>query len=124
MFLIFGVATTLVNLVTYFFFTHMKIPYAFSNAIAIIVAIFFAYFTNRKWVFESQVTDTKGMVRECISFFTSRVITAIIDMFMMVILISVLNINDIFAKIVTLTVVIILNYVLSKFVIFKKQKNK
>ena len=123
-YLIFGVLTTVVSLLTYYLLVYTvfdpsrALELQITNVIAWIVSVTFAYFTNRKYVFK---TKDELSFKEAVKFYLSRITTLIIDMFMMYILVSVFKFNDKIVKLIVQVVVVILNYVLSKFIVFKKK---
>ena len=120
---IFGVLTTVVNIVTYWVAAHpLGLSVMVSTVIAWIAAVLFAYVTNRKWVFHSQAEGTKEIVQEIVSFFTCRLATGVVDWTCMFIFVDLLHFNDVIIKAAANVLVIILNYVASKLVIFKKRK--
>lgn len=124
-YLIFGVATTIVSIISYFIFAKLlNINPIISNILSWIVSVLFAYVTNRKYVFESKVSDKKEIIKEMISFFGCRLFSGVIDTAMFTIMIEVMEINDGIAKIITQVVVIVLNYVLSKLITFRKKEEK
>ena len=90
-----------------------------SNVLSFILSVLFAFITNKLFVFKSNKKDK--IIKELISFFSSRVFTFLIDMFMMYMFVSVLKLNDMISKIVVQIVVIILNYLLSKMVVFNNK---
>lgn len=128
-YLIFGVLTTVVSLVTKYLllFTILDASNALELQIAIIVswimACLFAYITNRIFVFESK---SKEIIKEMIKFFTSRLATLGLEMLIMFIFVTALGLNsDTWVVIWTLIsqiAIIIGNYVLSKLVVFKKEE--
>ena len=118
MYLIFGTLTTAVNIVVYYLFSNIiHINYLFSNAVAWFLSVLFAYVTNRKHVFDSK---NNQIIKEAISFFGSRLATGIMDMVLMWFLVNFNIVNDVVAKVVVNVIVVILNYILSKLVVFKK----
>ncbi len=118
MYLIFGILTTVVNIVVYYLFNDvMHINYLIANAIAWVASVLFAYITNRKYVFES--SDTSWVV-ECLKFMTSRVSTGLIDMIVMFVLVNLFAFNSMISKVISNVLVIVLNYVFSKLFVFKK----
>lgn len=120
-YLIFGVLTTIVSLISYFIFSKIfNINYLISNIISWILSVLFAFITNKLYVFKSKEKNKNKVVKELINFFSSRIFTFLIDMFLMYMLVSVLIIDDMISKLVTQIVVIVLNYVLSKLYVFKK----
>ena len=123
-YLIVGVLTTIVSLVSYYLLVvtilnpNDAVQLQIANIVSWIFAVTFAYFTNRKYVFQS---EEKNMSKEMVKFYLSRVGTLLIDMFLMFLLVTILNINDKISKIIVQFVVIIANYLLSKFLVFKKK---
>ena len=124
-YLIFGVLATIVNFVSYFIFARiLKIDEVISSGLSWLVSVLFAYTTNKIFVFESKTKTAKEFLKEMASFFLARIISGITcDVGTFALMVKVFKINDIFSKIVTQIMVVILNYILSKFVVFKK-KNK
>ncbi len=127
MYLIFGVLTTLVSIVSYYLLTKTllnpqdKLELQIANVISWIIAVSFAYITNRKYVFASK---NKNVIKEALKFYESRIITLLLDMILMFIFVSCLKYNDTIIKIIDQILVIIGNYILSKLIVFKKGVNK
>lgn len=122
-YLIFGVLTTLVNILGYAFLAKvLKINYMVSNITALIVSIIFAYITNKIFVFESKKTGIKDVLKELVSFFACRGVTAIMDIGLMFVTVSMLRFNDMLMKVVVNVLVIVLNYVFSKLFVFKNKE--
>ena len=79
-YLFFGVCTTLVNVVVYWGCAHLlSFRTMVSTIIAWIMAVLFAYITNRKWVFKSLAKTKTEIVREILSFFGCRIATGVVD---------------------------------------------
>lgn len=117
---IFGVLTTIANIATYWVMAHpLGLPTMLSTIIAWIVAVLFAYVTNRKWVFHSEAHTKDEVVRELGSFFACRLVTGVVDWLCMLIFVTVLQFNDVAIKAIANVVVIVLNYITSKLIIFK-----
>lgn len=125
-YVIFGVLTTLVNFICYFISTKLfNIDEVISNGIAWFVSVLFAYITNKIFVFESKKNGLKEIIIEMTTFFLSRVLSGICcDVGTFALMVKVLNVNDFIAKIVTQIMVIVMNYVLSKLVIFREKDLK
>lgn len=122
LYLVFGVLTTIVNILTYIIFANvLKVDYLISNLIAWILSVLFAYITNKFYVFESKNNEKKTIFFEIISFFSFRVLSGIIDMTLMYLFVSILIFNDSLMKIITNIIVVILNYIFSKLFIFNKK---
>jgi putative flippase GtrA len=121
LYLFFGGCTTLVNIITYYVFSNvLGMHYIISNIIAWIIAVSFAYITNKMYVFNSKSKGLSDVIQKVISFFAFRLLTGILDMAIMWISVDLLDINDLIMKIVSNILVIILNYIFSKIFIFKK----
>lgn len=121
-YLVFGVLTTLVNILCYEGCTKLfQIDYLISTIIAWIVSVLFAYITNKIYVFESKTNNLKEIVKEITSFIGFRVLSGIIDIAFMYITVDVLDLNDSLMKITSNVVVVILNYIFSKIFIFKNK---
>jgi putative flippase GtrA len=125
-YLIVGVLTTVVSLVTYFACTltflnpHVAWELQLANLISWVCAVAFAYVTNRIFVFKSK---NKNILKEVSSFTYSRIVTLLMDMFIMFIIVTVLKGNDKIGKLVSQVVVTIGNYILSKLFVFKGVKD-
>lgn len=118
-YLIFGILTTLVNIVVYTICDDvLQIQYLISNAIAWFVSVLFAYFTNRKYVFESH---NSSIINELVKFIGARVSTGIMDMLLMWLFVDVLSVQSMISKIIVNVVVVILNYLFSKLFVFQEE---
>lgn len=122
-YLIFGVLTTLVNILTYMLFADLfHIDYLISTVIAWILSVLFAYITNKLYVFESKTTVKNEIIKEMLSFFGFRLFSGVLDLANMFVFVSLLHFNDTLIKILSNVFVIIINYVFSKCFIFKQTK--
>lgn len=119
----FGGLTTIVNIVVYWLFA---VPFncstAVSNAVAWLIAVIFAFVTNKLYVFNSKSTELSLVLKELFSFIAFRVLSGVIDMAIMVTFIDYLGCNKLLIKILSNIIVIIINYVASKLVIFRKRE--
>ena len=124
LYLIFGVLTTVVSLAAYYLCTitflnpNNAIEIQIANIISWIICVTFAFFTNRKYVFESK----EDIKKEGIKFYISRLSALLIDVVMIFIFVSLLKINDKIIKLVNQVIIIIFNYIASKLFVFKKGK--
>ena len=118
-YLFFGGVTTVVNIVTLEVFARLGCPTWLANAIAWVVAVLVAYFTNRKWVFASRSTGATA-VKEFASFISCRVGTGVMDEIIMVVGVDKLGLWRPGVKVFSNVLVVILNYVFSKLLIFKR----
>lgn len=124
-YLIIGVLTTVVSLVTFYivrilFLTNdTQLDIQISNIISWFFAVLFAFITNKKYVFESKKEGKEKLI-EMIKFYLSRITTLLIDMATMWLLTAPLNINDKISKIIVQFIIVVLNYVFSKIFVFNK----
>lgn len=125
-YLIFGVLATIISLVTYYVCVYTilnpenAVQLQIANIISWIASVIFAYFTNRKFVFESK---EKNKLKEASKFVTARIATLLMDMLVMFLGVTILKINDKFIKIISQIVVIVSNYLLSKIIVFNGREN-
>ena len=121
-YLFFGVLATIVNFVSYFIFARvLKIDEVIGSGLSWFVSVLFAYATNKIFVFDSKTETKKELLKECASFFLARIVSGITcDVGTFALMVKVFHINDIVSKIVTQVMVVIVNYLFSKFVVFRK----
>ena len=121
LYLFFGGCTTLVNVAVYGICTRMAdLSTTWSTAIAWVLAVLFAYLTNRTWVFESRAHTAPDILRELWSFLLCRVATGALDLAIMYLCVDRLGLPDIPIKLLSNLLVIVLNYVASKLIIFSR----
>ncbi|WP_057787938.1 GtrA family protein [Weissella minor] len=120
LYLVFGVLTTLVNLVTFYVlitFTGLNVQIA--NVIAWIASVLFAYVTNRTWVFHSTAHTPKEIGKEAFTFTSARFTTLLVDMAIVWFGVQLLQQDPFIWKLIDNVIVVILNYILSKVMVFK-----
>ena len=119
---VFGAGTTLVNILSYAAATRLlAMDELLANALAWFLSVLFAYVTNRTWVFESKASGLAALIKEAGSFFAARIATGLMDQGIMLLCVKVMNLPDVPVKIASNVIVIILNYVLSKWLVFRKK---
>ena len=119
---IFGVFTTIVNIVTYnVCYSKFGISNTVSNVIAWILAVAFAYLTNKIWVFDSKSWALDVLKREVAVFISCRLATGVMDIIIMYVTVDIMELPAILMKVASNVLVIILNYIFSKLIIFKKK---
>ena len=117
-YLIAGGLTTLISIVSYYLLRIVIDDYKICTVLSWIIAVIFAYFINRGFVFKSK---EKNVFKEFISFISSRLVTLVVELLSMYVLVQFIDMNDRIAKIIVQIIVIILNYILSKIFVFKKK---
>lgn len=138
-YVIFGVLTTLVNFFAFGIFTKIfgEDLYLVNNAIAWVVGVVFAYITNKLFVFESKSWDLKVITKEITGFLGARIFSFLVEEGGMFLFVSVLGLGEksltllgftitgqFIVKILLAVIVVILNYIFSKFFIFRIKNEK
>lgn len=124
-YLIVGVLNTIVSWAAWFLcaYTFLDAQIVWQNfllsLISWVVGVVFGYFMNRKYVFKSKEPD---MWKEFLQFSGGRVSTWVLDEVMMILMVNVMKIHEGFSKIFVSVLVMIGNYIISKFFVFKKKK--
>lgn len=122
LYILFGVLTTLINWASYYFYYNIAhLSNILSNIIAWILAVLFAFITNKLWVFESKSFKVKTLIYELFTFLTSRILTGILDVVIMYVTVDIFTMNSTIWKLISNVIVIIINFVLSKLIIFKNK---
>jgi len=120
-YLIIGALTTVISIVVYYGLTmtvfnpKIAVELQIANIIQWICAVVFAYYTNKYYVFKDNSRDKKSIIK----FFTSRISTLLMEMLLMYLFVTVLSLNDKIMKVIAQILVIIVNYLLSKYLVFK-----
>lgn len=118
---IIGVLTTFLNIFIYFILRSvLNLNYILSSIIAWILALIFSFFANRNFVFEKKEKLKNKVLKEFLFFAFTRYITGVLDVGIMVIGVEIFKQDDKLLKIISNVIGIILNYITSKFLIFKK----
>lgn len=118
---VFGILTTVINIGLFYILNSLfNVEENLSNNIAIVAAVLFAYFTNRKLVFNSKANGFKEKFIEFCKFMLGRLFTMIIESLGFFALFNLLGIQELISKILITVIVVILNFFISKFFAFKK----
>ena len=122
LYVVFGVLTTVINIAVYALcYRVLRLPNVPSNVIAWILAVLFAFVTNKLYVFESKSLERGTVMRELLSFVGARLATGLLDLAVMFVGVDLLHGPDLVFKVGSNVLVIILNYVLSKLIVFRKK---
>ncbi len=118
-YLVLGVCTTVINVVAYYLcYEQIGISNVLSTIIAWVVAVLFAFLTNKPFVFGSHSWALGLVLAEGVRFFGCRLGTGMIEVVGMYLLVDILHLNGTLMKLLINVIVIILNYVFSKFLVF------
>jgi cell wall teichoic acid glycosylation protein gtcA len=111
----FGVLTVIVNIISFKLLFILNIPLLYANTVAFFIAVLFAYYTNTKYVFNDKFTK-----KNFISFMSMRISTLFIDNIGLYYLVTI-SVDELIAKSIINIIIILINYICSKFIIFKKK---
>ena len=122
-YVIFGVLATIVDFGSYLIMTRiLHLDEHFSNIFSQFIAIIFAFFTNKIFVFNDKSCDIKSYIIQFVKFVSLRIVTLAINSVLFSLMVELLHINDILTKVLVAVIVVILNYIFSKLIVFKKKE--
>ncbi len=125
LYVFFGGCTTLINIVSYFVCRQwLRLAVVPADVAAWFLSVVFAYITNKLFVFESKSWQARTVAKEAAEFFAARVFSLGVDVAMLYVTVELLGWWEMPMKIAANVVVIIINYILSKWIIFKKDAAK
>ena len=120
-YLVFGVLTTAVNYMIYLpCYNLLHLSSAVSNALAWVVAVAFAFLTNKPFVFRSHDWRAKVVISELTKFVGARLGSGAMETLILLLSVDFMQMNGNVWKLLTSVLVVILNYLFSKFIVFKK----
>jgi len=123
-YLFWGVLTTLVSWLTFTLFSLLTSHVILSNALSWVCAVAFAFVTNKQWVFESKDWKAQTVWREALTFLSARLVSGAVELVGVPLVTAwgepLLGIEGLGAKMIVTAVVVLLNYIFSKRIIFKK----
>ena len=121
LYVIFGGCTTLINIVVYFLCRRwLQVPVVPADVLAWFISVVFAYVTNKLFVFESRSWRAAAVIKEAAEFLAARVFSLGVDVALLYVTVQLLGWWELPMKVAANVVVIIINYVLSKWIIFRK----
>ena len=123
-YIFFGGCTTLVNLVSFYIFRLVKVPLNWANFISICLALLFAYVVNSLFVFHDNCSCLRDHIRPFGKFLSARLVTMAVELDGVWLLVQKLMIHEMLGKAAVQFVVIVLNYIFSKFFVFTTKSDK
>ena len=117
---VFGVLTTLINMLVYFLCRQFGMGVVPADVVAWVMAVAFAYITNKLFVFESKSFEGRLLLREIGEFVTARLASLLVDVAILYVTVQLLNWWELPMKIAANVIVIVMNYIFSKWIIFRK----
>lgn len=120
-YLIAGAFGVVVSIVCFYIPRKFGLGVLESNIISWIIGVVFVYVTNKIFVFNSKCENKKELIKEFLQFIVARLLTLAIETFILYLMIDVVHLGDLISKTFAQIVIIIINYILSKFIIFTKR---
>ena len=120
LYLFFGVLTTVVSIASYWYFCRLGLDPLVANVFSWVLAVLFAYITNSIWVFDARPAGLRERLTQMGSFFGGRIATLLMEEGVLLVGIRLLGGNEMAVKIIAQVLVLVGNYLISKFFVFKK----
>ncbi|MGM9637638.1 MAG: GtrA family protein [Eubacteriales bacterium] len=125
LYLFFGGFTTIVSLGSYWICTEkIGLSITISYWISWILAVLFAFVTNKLFVFDSKKTSEKKTLFELLTFFACRIFTGLIGNGFLKLTVDMLHWHNMLMKLISSVIEVVLNYVFSKLIVFRKKTDK
>jgi len=122
LYLFFGGLAFFMNIILYYFFSEIcSVDVLMANVVSWIICATFQFITNRTWVFPMKAIGIGNFIRQMLSFYTSCLITLMLEEVIIFVFIVQLNFNSMVVKIVGQVVVIVTNYILRKCIVFREK---
>lgn len=122
LYLLFGGLTFFLAILVFAVLHHLfGVDVLISNVISWLSGVTFSFFTTRKWVFRSETDGKSAFCKQIGSFYLARIGTLLLQEFLIYLFVKRLEYNADLIKILTEVINIILNYVVSKWIIFRKK---
>ena len=120
LYIIFGILTTILNVVLFQVLCLCISSYKVANIITLVIVKIVAYVCNKLFVFKTKTSNVKELGIEFFKFIYTRLITLLIDYFGLILLVEVITIPKLISKIIVVTIVVVINYIVGKKYVFKK----
>ena len=114
-----GLSTTLLNILLFAALSRLIPSYKTANLIAIVLTKLYAFFINKLFVFRSRRLTPKQQLRELVTYILTRGFTGVVDYFGLALLVSGAGFDPFWSKVFIQGIVILLNYVMGRFIVFK-----
>lgn len=124
MYLIFGVLTTVVSFVSYYAFLYAGLHYIAAQVISWMLAVAFAFVVNKLYVFEDKASSPAELFRQIWQFVSVRIASGVIETLLLWLLVDVITVGEGIAKVPVAVLTVILNYIASKLLVFRKKGTK
>lgn len=125
LYLIFGVLTTAVDFLIYLMMTDVfLVNYLIGNVVAFLVAVLFAFVTNKLYVFKSHDFTGRKVLYEMGTFVGARLFSLGLNLAILYVFVDWVGMNDVVVKVMASVLVVLVNYIISKWLVFKDRKGE
>ena len=124
LYLLFGGLTTLISIGAFILLLWVGFDALLANVLSWVLAVSFAYLTNRAWVFASQARTVKEIFKEAGSFFGGRLLTLAIEEMLILVFVTYLALDAALIKVSAQILVLLLNYLISKLMVFRTKNQQ
>ncbi len=124
LYLVVGGLTTVVSLAAQYIPKYLGLPTAANTTISWICAVTFAFFANKVWVFKNESNTKRDWLAQASAFYGARLVTYFLELGFMMLTVEVLSQNEYIMKIIAQVFILVINYLFSKLVVFRKKKEE
>ena len=123
-FIIWGLATTALNVGFFVLFRHLGVPLTPAVILAWFLSVTFSYFANKKMVFQDNSTGFKAILKSMLLFYGSRAFSGLMDVVLMNLFVKVFGWNELVSKLINEVLVSTFNFLFCFLVVFRKKKQE
>ena len=116
-----GITTTLINIGIYHGLLLLGVDYKISNVFAVVLCKIYGYAANKLIVFQSHCRNSRELLAEIGKYVLARGFSGLVDYFGLILAVEVLGLDEVISKYIIQAIVIIMNYVLGKFIVFRRK---
>ena len=121
-FIVWGLATTALNVGFFLLFRHMSVPLTPAVILAWFLSVTFSYFANKKMVFQDSSTGFRAILKSMLLFYGSRAFSGLMDVVLMNLFVKVLGWDELVSKLINEVLVSTFNFLFCFLVVFRKRK--
>lgn len=123
-YIVVGTLTTVVNMSVYYILCYnFSLPNLLANAYSWVIAMLFAYETNKRYVFKPEKKKGFAEFLQITRFFSARFISFLVEETALMVFVDILLMNNMLIKGIMNVIVVIINYYFSKWIVFCEHRN-
>ncbi|MBQ3647388.1 MAG: GtrA family protein [Spirochaetia bacterium] len=121
-FIVWGLATTALNVGFFLLFRHLGVPLTSAVIIAWFLSVTFSYFANKKMVFQDRTSGFGAIIKSMLLFYGSRAFSGLMDVVLMNVFVKILGWDELVSKLINEVLVSTFNFLFCFLVVFRKKK--